>query len=162
MKVYEEMGYGDNLGICKPYSSADGRFEVSLYCDEIIKIRIDGKDVPYDEDRQYTQGYSKALVNTVARIINPDYVYYDDLDDTDDTEIILDALVECGCADCPWRDDCDAMEPAPAPFFSRDGDESEGQKVHRGKPNDISVLVSENLCASKKSKTKGRHTYDLS
>lgn len=107
MKCYEKMTYGENLGWCKPYMSDDDRIAVALMEGEIITVQIDGRDIEWDEDRKTTWRYSAELLHRLARSINPDY---DDYNGYDDTEIILDALHERGCSDCPWRDECDAMD----------------------------------------------------
>ena len=108
MKTYEKMSYGENMSWCKPYISEDERYALAINEGEIITIQIDGRDIDWDDKEPIYGGYrcSKALLQRLARFVNPDYDMYKGYTDT---YIILDALEERGCAECPWRDECDAM-----------------------------------------------------
>ena len=106
MKNYEKMSYGENLGWCKPYISEDERYALAINEGKIISIQIDGRLVEMDEREPGHFRYSKDLLHRLARSVNPDY---DEYVGYADTYIILDALEERGCAECPWRDECVAM-----------------------------------------------------
>lgn len=107
MKAYEKMEYGENLGWCRPYTSDDDRTAVAIMEGKIVNIQIDGQDVEWDERTILSFSYSADILHRLAQSINP---YYDEYSGYDDTKIILDALNERGCSECPWRDECDAMQ----------------------------------------------------
>lgn len=106
MKTYEKMSYGENMSWCRPYISEDERYMLAINEGEIISIQIDGRLVEMDEKEPGHYRYSKNLLQRLARSVNPDY---DEYEGYTDTYIILNALEERGCAECPWRDECDAM-----------------------------------------------------
>lgn len=106
MKNYERMSHGENLDWCRPYISDDERIAVAVNEGEIINIQVDGRDIEWDEKRKFSFGYSENLLHRLAQEINPNYDLYKGYTDT---HIILDTLEERGCAECPWRDECDAM-----------------------------------------------------
>lgn len=106
MKNYEKMNYGENLGWCKPYISEDERYALTISEGKISGIQIDGKLVEMDEREPEHFRYSKDLLHRLARSVNPKYDLYKGYTDT---YIILDALEERGCYECPWRDECVAM-----------------------------------------------------
>ena len=97
MKQYEKMAYGENLGWCKPLSFLGGKVVIAVNEGSIVGAEIDGHDAPINA----------AGIRAIAELVNPDAV----CNGSDDTRIILDAdCRELGCASCPWRDDCEAME----------------------------------------------------
>ena len=80
MKLYEKMNYGENLGWCIPYFSEDGTKGFTKNGDD---IRVFG-------DIGVKSGDYSA--NEVEELI-----------DKND-------LREGGCSECPFRDECDAMD----------------------------------------------------
>ena len=84
MKLYEKMRPGENLSWCKPLVSDDEKTAIIQNEGEIISAMIDGKllDIPNDEVAKEIEKY----------------------------DIDIDDLHETGCANCPFRDECDAMD----------------------------------------------------
>ena len=99
MKFYENMEYGENLEWCKPISCKDGKIVVAINNGRVVSMQIDGEDVDATAEN----------ITRAARIAND---YYNDYEGYDDAHILEDArtAVELGCAQCPWRDVCEAME----------------------------------------------------
>lgn len=103
MKAYEKMGFGENLSWCRPYESEDERV-YAVFCDgEIISLMIDGVEYHKDFARKVSL---MPKIAEAARIVNE----YSDMY-TDILDAFWDgAIREVGCADCPWRDECDCMD----------------------------------------------------
>lgn len=100
MKLYEKMEKTENIGWCKPVVSDDGAAAVAEQEGRAVAVRISGVD--------YTGGAIPAALERAARRVNPDYDMYHGYDDL---HIYLDGDThETGCACCPWRDECDAMD----------------------------------------------------
>lgn len=99
MKLYEKMMSGENLGWCRPYISEDGKDAIAINEGEAVSLMVDGRDFPASE---ITPDAIKAL----AQKVNTDYALYSGWSDL---HIAAEALREVGCADCPWRDICEAM-----------------------------------------------------
>ena len=88
----------ENLGWCKPLSFLGGRVVVALNegCAECVLV--DGEQL----------SECPETTRLVAKLVNPDY---DDYSDMDDIHIMLDAAhKELPCCKCPWFYDCDAMD----------------------------------------------------
>ena len=100
IKLYETMETGENLSWCRPYISRDGSCAMVINEGEIINIMIDGKD--------FVNPSREQLAALAARL-NPDDAD-PDADDNELVEILLDSMREVGCADCPYCDECEAME----------------------------------------------------
>ena len=83
MKLYETMRPGENMSWCKPFISKDGKTAIIQSEGDIISAMIDGKWLNISNDK----------VEKEIKKYNIDF----------------DSLHERGCADCPCRDDCDAM-----------------------------------------------------
>ena len=93
---------GENLGWCKPYVSEDGKYALAVNEGEVAGMVFNGEDIKADKlDKP-------DMLRQFAKAVNPDY---DDYDGWGDLHIALDGSVrECGCANCPWFDICDAMD----------------------------------------------------
>lgn len=104
-REYVENHPEENLSWCRPYRSENGR--VALSCNEgrIQTVSIDGEEIDidfsrHDQEPLWERACKAALdEDTLGRYDGYSW-----------REIALsDALVECGCANCPWKDTCDAM-----------------------------------------------------
>lgn len=100
IKLYETMETGENLSWCRPYISRDGSCAMVINEGKIINIMINGKD--------FVNPSREQLAALAARL-NPDDAD-PDADGEELIEILLDDMREVGCADCPYRDECEAME----------------------------------------------------
>lgn len=110
MNGYRKMmlDKGGNLYWCAPYQSKDGSIKFSLCEGKINGLQIDGEKVESDTDVLSPEYYSDALLEKVARKMN---VYYEEYSGWDNTHIIMDAAESIrDCADCPYFNDCEAME----------------------------------------------------
>lgn len=93
---------GENLGWCKPYVSADGKYVLAVNEVEVAGMIFNGEDIKADKLGD------PDLLRQFAKAVNPDY---DDYDGWGDLHIALEGDIrECGCADCPWFSICDAMD----------------------------------------------------
>lgn len=97
-KLYESMEHGENLEWCKPISCKDGKVIFAQNEGRIVSIQIDGEDVDATPEN----------ITRAARIVSANY--HDESEDYNDAEIIVNNGTEIGCAACPWRDVCEAME----------------------------------------------------
>jgi hypothetical protein len=106
----------ENIGWCSPLRFLGGRVIISLNGGVVNSILLDGEDVtddrPADLKRAYYDRedsyYSPAVLERIARLVNPDYDLYKG---RTPTEILLDApMDELACRDCPWFDTCAAMD----------------------------------------------------
>lgn len=85
MKTYEKMNPGENLSWCRPYALGSDFFVVEESC--IVSAVIGGKII------------ADADTDTITAALG-----FDGLDD------LTAAAREVGCAACPFRDACDAMD----------------------------------------------------
>ena len=104
IKLYETMETGENLSWCRPYISRDGSCAMVINEGEIINIMINGKDFPNP---------SREQLAALDALLNPDDAD-PDADGEELIEILLDDMREVGCADCPYRDECECMEELPS------------------------------------------------
>ena len=100
-REYFEAHKDENLSWCKPYFDKSGEYCIVMY---------DGGEplsvvTPNREAHRYEESLD-SLVTEVAKAVNPDY---DDHSGWSDLHIALDAMHECGCTSCPFKDDCEAM-----------------------------------------------------
>ena len=100
MKVYETMRRSENLGWCSPYfANVDGKEYWMVVCDgSVISLQTPNGDVgsPTEND----------MMNFVKSV---KWYEEDCIFDRNPRRIALMNMEEKGCADCPWRDLCDAM-----------------------------------------------------
>ena len=102
-REYFEEHEDENLSWCKPYFDESGEYYINMY-DDIVEAVITPKTKiirVYDSNNTLDD-----VVTEVAKAVNPDYYLYSGWDDL---HIALDAMHECGCASCPFKDDCEAM-----------------------------------------------------
>ncbi len=104
IKLYETMETGENLSWCRPYISCDGSCAMVINEGKIINIMINGKD--------FVNPSREQLAALAARL-NPDDAD-PDADGEELIEILLDDMREVGCADCPYRDECECMDELPS------------------------------------------------
>lgn len=71
---------GENLSWCKPYTTNDNRTKFAVNEGDLSRLIVDGKEIGHDEFGEY------------------------------DLHELLDKSKECGCRDCPWFEECDAMK----------------------------------------------------
>lgn len=107
MKLYEKMRNGENLSWCRPYVSPDGLIWV-IYKEGEVDVITEVIKSPY-----YVHDFvlpNIAIIRGFARKYN---AMFDDLFynyNYTPKDILIGALDEKGCADCPFRDECEAME----------------------------------------------------
>lgn len=102
-REYFEEHEDENLSWCKPYFDESGEYYINMY-DGIVEAVITPKVKiirVYDLNNTLDD-----IVTEVAKAVNPDYDFYSGWDDL---HIALDAMHECGCASCPFKDDCEVM-----------------------------------------------------
>ena len=105
-REYMENHPEENLSWCRPYRSENGRVVLSYNEGRIQTLMIDGEEI---EDFDPMSAKQEAAWERVCRASIDEetlglYSGYSW------SEIALrDGLVECGCADCPWKGICDAM-----------------------------------------------------
>lgn len=102
---YFENHSEENLSWCRPYRSENGRVRLAINEGEICGLLIDGNDIcgkfDGDEDQLWKMICEAADDEGVLGLYDG-YTW---------REIAMrDFLTECGCADCPFADVCDAME----------------------------------------------------
>lgn len=93
---YMEEHAGENMSWCRPYRDANGNgMTVNEGC--VIAIYMDGVA---------SANPTGTELEKFARTVNPDY---DDYNGYDAMEIALDVMSETGCAECPWKYECEAL-----------------------------------------------------
>ena len=98
MKLYKNMEHDENLEWCRPISCKEGKIVVAVNNNAIVSIQIDGEDVDATSEN----------ITRAARIVSANYD--EESEDYNDVEIIVNNGAEIGCAACPWRDVCEAMD----------------------------------------------------
>ena len=86
----------ENLFWCKPY--ANDNLVIVLCENEIIRLQAMGKDYEVTSDS----------IHNAARISNPDYDLYSGYSDRE--ILLMGDVQEIGCVDCPWFNQCEAMD----------------------------------------------------
>ena len=107
-REYFEQHEQENLSWCAPYATKDGDYKIVLYENDITALI--GPDGITERSSLYpsrTAPSFSAAVADFARMVNPEYDQYTMCTDQ---EIILDVMHEIGCAHCPLRDECAAMD----------------------------------------------------
>lgn len=102
-RAYMDEHPDENLGWCKPYRSDDGHVAFTVNEGRLDSVCINGKYYStLDMDALWHEIY-KALVPEEERNLYSGYT---------ESEIVrLHGYAhECGCADCPWNDICEAMD----------------------------------------------------
>lgn len=98
---------GGSLPWCRPYESDDGRVKFTYHefarpGYQVMGLIIDGEEVTAPLEAL------EADIERAARVVNDKY---DDYGEYDPTHILLGGNVEeLDCRDCPWFEECDAME----------------------------------------------------
>lgn len=107
MKLYEKMRNGENLSWCRPFTTKHKNLWVIVKEGKIEAIHELFGHIYFGQPYAFVNP-SENLIAEFARIYNKNY--YANKDYFTPTEILLDVLYEKGCADCPFRDECEAME----------------------------------------------------
>ena len=90
---------GGNLGWCKPYVSNDGKTFIINSENNVDMYRVDTDT--------WVQGGDLDL-NAVGRGLNPEW--FDEDRGWDALYMVLEAMEERGCCDCPYFKHCEAMD----------------------------------------------------
>lgn len=108
-RTYMENHPEENLSWCRPYRSENGRVVLTANEGQLEGLIIDGAEIevafPPSKENQ------EQLWEKAARASIDD----EELLDIETRRYgwreiaVMDGLVECGCANCPWNDICDAM-----------------------------------------------------
>lgn len=100
----------ENLSWCRPYRSGNGRVSVAVNDGEICGLIIDGQEIDLagkwriSEQAPFWEMICKVSVEDADLLADEAELGYSP------SEIaLMDGLVECGCANCPFADLCDAM-----------------------------------------------------
>lgn len=106
-REYMENHPEENLSWCRPYRSENGRVSLSYNSGRIESAMIDGEEIHIG----WAKKDQSELWERVARASIEDEALLDvETRRYSWREIaLMDGLVECGCASCPWKDTCDAM-----------------------------------------------------
>lgn len=96
---YFESHEDQNMEWCAPYRDKTGEY---VFC--INEGVVDAIHTP--EGDFFTRD-AKKKIEDFARQVNPDCDMYEGYSPM---HIALDVMREVGCASCPWRHDCDAMD----------------------------------------------------
>ena len=100
-REYFEEHDDENLSWCKPYANDEEDCFIIMYEGDA------GGIVTPDVEAIRCEGtITDDLLEALARKVNTNYDWYSKWSDL---HIALDAMHECGCASCPFKDDCDAM-----------------------------------------------------
>lgn len=100
MKLYEKMRNGENMSWCKPYLTEDRKvwlIEKEAMPEELI---IEGIRITKPDEK---------VIETLAKIYNGEY-YKTSEGQIKPDAILIDAMTEWGCADCPDRNVCELMD----------------------------------------------------
>lgn len=100
MKLYEKMRNGENMSWCKPYQTEDRKvwlIEKDSTPEELI---IEGVRITKPDEK---------IINTLAYLYNTEY-YKASEGKIKPNAILIDAMTEWGCADCPDRNVCELMD----------------------------------------------------
>lgn len=99
IKIYNLMESGENLEWCAPLLDKKNN---------CAAVRNEGKIISVKIGYKIFNRIDKEIKKTLAEIVAPNY---NDLkkEGYTDEEIINDTMTECGCEECPFRNDCDAM-----------------------------------------------------
>ena len=97
MKLIDKMNYDEDMSWCKPYVSTDGKVW-AIECNGKIETIKNGDEIVDHPTEEY--------IAKVARQINEDFDYYRGYSAE---YILMDAMKKCGCWQCPFKIDCDAV-----------------------------------------------------
>ena len=86
----------ENLGWCKPYTADNNKIQFAINENGICGMIVDGKDAEVNDD----------LIKALAQRANSDYSEYEGYDDE---HILVEASREMPCHDCPFFNECEAM-----------------------------------------------------
>lgn len=104
---YMENHPEENLSWCRPYRSKNGRVALVYNEGRILSLMIDEKEVDIDwpvrDQSQLWERVCRASIEDEA-LLDIDTRCYSWREIA-----LMDGLVECGCANCPFADTCDAM-----------------------------------------------------
>lgn len=97
----------ENLSWCRPYRSENGRVALSCNAGSIQSLMIDEREIDTDwpscDQSQLWERVCRASIDDEALLdIETRRYSWREI-------ALMDGLVECGCANCPVADTCDAM-----------------------------------------------------
>lgn len=99
MKLYEKMRNGENMSWCKPYQTKDGKVWLIEKENTPEELIVNGVRTIHPNEKALkllAEIYNKEYYETSGGHIKPD-------------AILIDAMEERGCKDCPDRNVCDLM-----------------------------------------------------
>lgn len=94
---YFKKNEDEHTLLCVPYRDDSNNFMILLN-GNVHSLFFNGKSV-------YSP--SAADVKQFAQTVN---TYYDSYNGWDDVHIATEVMTECGCSDCPFFEDCAAMD----------------------------------------------------
>ena len=95
-KDYMKANEKENLSWCRPFTDGNGNYLVIYEMDCMIHSKDASINCPTEKQ-----------LSEFAKTVNP---YYDDYFGYTSEEIIIDAMEETGCCQCPFFNDCAAMD----------------------------------------------------
>ena len=105
MKLYEKMRDGENLSWCRPFVTKDEKVWLIRNSGEVTALMKDGVSMIRPDEE---------TLKNLARIYNEEdyneWINNEELSYIRADEILTDVMKECGCAECPYRDDCECMD----------------------------------------------------
>lgn len=109
-REYMEEHPEENVTWCKPYTDDKGNALVMWEGEPLVILMDDGREYwrgKYDWEYREQNRLDDQAVEAFARHLDPDY---SPARGYTDTQIILQNLRECGCASCPFREECELMD----------------------------------------------------
>lgn len=95
-KDYMKDNETENLSWCRPFTDGNGNYIVIYETDCMIHSKDVSINCPTEKQ-----------LSEFAKTVNP---YYDGYHGYTNEEIITDAMKEIGCCNCPFFNDCSAMD----------------------------------------------------
>ena len=101
-REYLEAHEDENFSWCKPYANKDEDCFAVMYDGAIERVVS-----PDMEAQRYDGSLNGEAMEAFARRVNPSY---DLRSGWSDEHIALEVMHEIGCFNCPFKDDCEAMD----------------------------------------------------
>ena len=103
-REYFQQHEEENISCCRPFTDDSETYYLIQYDGEIESAKT--PDGTYHRSPVYGQRLDGSVIESIARAVNEQY---DNYSGWTDEHIALEAMHEIGCAHCPFRDECEAM-----------------------------------------------------
>ena len=102
LEHFEKMPVIENMEWCKPF--------MDMETEDYILIQHDGEIIsaktPDGIFHRYNGTLTADIMENIAKTVNSNYNSYHGYTDE---QIALDAMIETGCTNCPFRHECEAV-----------------------------------------------------